>query len=264
MTKSQVIAADVGNTTINLAIQLGDVFHSHAVRIEGTDWPHQVIAWAESLIGDIPATWRVASVQPEASSELIQMLETRRPDSTTCLLTWRDVPMKALVDEPDRLGIDRLLCAYGASRLAAKPMVVVDAGSAITVDCVSDAGEFVGGAILPGLQMQLRSLACSTAALPAIQWQTTKIEQPAKNTEEAMLGGVLAGIAGGIDRLIDNYRDFSGLTDDAIRVVLTGGDGSAISQHLLHNHEQHRDLVCRAVLDLPRSKRSREHGPPTD
>ena len=92
-----------------------------------------------------------------------------------------------------------------------------------------------------------------TAALPEINWQSTQIERPGPNTERAMVSGVIAGVAGGIDRLIGVYCDFAGHSSDGVRVVLTGGDGAAISSHLSHNHQQHGNLVCRAVLDLPRS-----------
>ena len=254
MTESQVIAADVGNTSINLAARLGEQLTFHSIPIQGTAWPDHAVAWAESTHGNAPTVWRIASVHPDASTKLSRALETQLPGSHIQHLTWRDVPMKACVDEPDRLGIDRLLSAYGASRFAPSPIIVIDAGSAITVDWVCAEGEFHGGAILPGLQMQLRSLASGTASLPPIEWESTKIDRPGANTQQAMLTGVLAGIAGGIDRLVRSYRDFAGHSIDEVRVVLTGGNGAAISPLLDHNHEQHCNLVCRAVLDLPRSK----------
>ena len=250
----EVIAADVGNSTINLATRSYQGTNRHSVRIDGNDWITQVIAWVQKLPFAGTPEWRIASVHPDASNALLLTLKRLDPPVLAKLVTWRDVPMRALVDEPEQLGIDRLLSAYAASRQGSVPMVVVDAGSAVTVDWIGPQGQYHGGAILPGLKMQLRSLASGTAALPQVEWNETKIRHPARNTSEAILSGVLAGIAGGIDKLIHRYQDAAGLNSAAVQVVLTGGDGPAISPHLDHNHEQFSDLVCRALLDLPRSK----------
>lgn len=256
MTSSPVVvAADVGNSSVNLATLIDGTIQSCSVAIDQqSDWTSQAIARVETWLRTGEPIWRVASVHPEASDELADAVTRRWDSSNLQHLSYRDVPMKACVDEPERLGIDRLLSAYGARQVADTPLVVIDAGTAITVDWVDASGDFRGGAILPGLSMQLRSLASGTAALPEIHWQTTEIERPGPNTERAMITGVVAGVAGGIDRLIRVYCDSAGVPIGGVRVVLTGGDGAAISPHLSHNHEQHCNLVCRAVLDLPRSE----------
>lgn len=250
----KVVAADVGNSSVSLAALIEGTIQSCSVAIDQqSDWTEQAIACIEAWLPNGEPLLRVASVHPKASDELSEAAKRRWVSSHVQHLSYRDVPMKAYVEAPEQLGIDRLLSAYGAKQVADTPLVVIDAGTAITVDWVDASGDFRGGAIMPGLSMQLRSLASGTAALPEINWQSPQIERPAPNTERAMMSGVIAGVAGGIDRLISVYCDFAGHSSDGVRVVLTGGDGAAISSHLLHNHQQHGNLVCRAVLDLPRS-----------
>ena len=69
----------------------------------------------------------------------------------------------------------------------------------------------------------------------------------------AIFSGILAGVAASIDGLIERYQDVAGVNPGEVRVVLTGGDGSRISPHLRHLHQIIPNLVCRGVLDLPRS-----------
>jgi type III pantothenate kinase len=151
-----------------------------------------------------------------------------------------------------------LLSAFAATSRHDPPAVIIDAGSAVTVDWVCGRRRFCGGAILPGLDLQSRALASGTEALPEIRWGGDHpIRLPAKNTEDAIRSGILAGMSASIDALIERYREAAGLAAKEIRVVLTGGDGPAISPHLRHIHQLAPNLVCRGLLDLPRSELER-------
>ena len=119
---------------------------------------------------------------------------------------------------------------------------------------VSREGRFCGGAILPGLSLQARALATETDALPQLHWEQSRaVMLPARNTADAIHAGILVGISAAIDSLIVRFRDAAEHRDHPLHVVLTGGDASTISPHLRHNHEVIPNLVCRGLLDLPRS-----------
>lgn len=249
-----MVAIDVGNSSVKLAASTGDSIRDHAIRHSSPRWEESVLEWVTALFGDQPILWRLASVRRSTANQLSDAICERAASSSIQFVTHQHIPMPVAVDHPDRLGIDRLLSAYAASRRYKLPAVVVDAGSAVTVDWISDRGCFDGGAILPGLGLQARSLATETEALPQLQWdQPRPLLVPAKNTGDAIHGGILVGISAAIDELIVRYRQASQVHQDQLQVVVTGGDAPTISPLLRHNHLVVPNLVCRGLLDLPRS-----------
>jgi type III pantothenate kinase len=135
-----------------------------------------------------------------------------------------DLPIRVVTEEPQETGVDRVLNVAAAHEQIEAACVVVDAGSAVTVDCCNEQGEFVGGAILPGASMMLEALHANTALLPEVA-----LAVPAgafgKNTEQAMLQGVYYGIRGAVRELVENYATELGRWPD---VIATGGDAKLL------------------------------------
>jgi type III pantothenate kinase len=111
----------------------------------------------------------------------------------------------------------------------AESIVIIDAGSAVTVDWVNEKGAFRGGAIFPGLQMMAKALHEYTAALPLVEvnQSTPRHILPANSTESAISGGVFWAVAGGITALI---RLYAARTEPYRRpeIYLTGGDSKIL------------------------------------
>src|SRR5204863_538886 len=101
-----------------------------------------------------------------------------------------ELPIKVLTEKPDETGIDRVLNVAAAYEQMGKACVVVDAGTAVTVDCCNDQGDFLGGAIAPGASMQLSALHEKTAKLPLVQLAKPTNGAFGKTTEAAMRDGV--------------------------------------------------------------------------
>lgn len=213
------------------------------------------------------AQWWVASVHRDAARRFRDATAASGIDPAVLrIVTRADVPMPADVDFPDRLGIDRLVGAWGAFVEFRSPLIVVDIGSAVTVDHVTGDGRFAGGAIMPGITLQIAGLARGTDALPAVTWERARSAPlsetyadsqasrcvPGKTTEDAIRLGILAGIAGGIEKAVRIYRDAIRGTETArrLQVVVTGGDSERIRPSLDVAHHHRPDLVCRALLDL--------------
>lgn len=268
-----VVALDVGNSAVKAVFRTRDQqLIRWASRLTEPDWPIRCVRWASRQLGGTSFEWRVASVN-RAAVRQFQDAAAEFPESMSVLLVaHRHVPMPTKVDQPDRLGIDRLLGAWGAHCEFPESLVVIDVGSAITIDRVDVDSTFLGGAILPGIMLQIAALGSGTDALPVVEWHPNQpLRVPATNTEDAIRLGVFAGVAGSIDRIIELYRRSDRTLDKAIRdkpgrsrvladeqdaavsrVVLTGGDAAAIGPLLRHAHEHRPDLICRALLDLPR------------
>lgn len=154
-----------------------------------------------------------------------------------------DPGIDVAVEKPEAVGVDRLLAAGSAFRQVGGSVIVVDVGTALTVDLVSAAGCFMGGTISPGLKAMTRILASDTSLLPEV-----RLEAPAsavgRDTPECIRAGVVFGAAGAVDRVVEELTD---ATDGAPRVVLTGGDAPVLSSYLKSPHHSEPDLLLRGL-----------------
>jgi type III pantothenate kinase len=159
------------------------------------------------LCGD--ATWWVSSVNWPLAASFSSAVK-RVGAGSVHKLSAADLPLEVRLDEPDRVGIDRLLAAVAANRLRSpeRPAVVVDLGSAITVDLVAADGVFEGGAILPGIAMAARALADQTDALPRspIAELTTPPPPIGTSTLAAIESGLFWGAIGAVRELARQYE----------------------------------------------------------
>jgi type III pantothenate kinase len=151
------------------------------------------------------------------------------------------------VDRPRHLGIDRVCAAAGAARHGAQSVIVVDVGSAITVDLVSR-GTYRGGLIIVGPGLALRALSSYTAKLPALDWRRLE-GRPDRfdGTENAMLTGAALGSAGAIREGV-RYLDES--LDRPARKYITGGGASVLLGRLPASWRFEPDLVLKGLYHL--------------
>ena len=130
---------------------------------------------------------------------------------------------------PKQLGVDRWLAMAAAFQSTSGPVIIVDCGTAVTIDLVNMEGVFVGGAILPGLNTAYQSLRSGTVAVEEINSIKKDISPVAKSTEDGVAIGVLLGLVGGIERVI---REQSSQIDKSPAVYLTGGDAEQLLPYL--------------------------------
>ena len=132
------------------------------------------------------------------------------------VITLEQVPLQGIYPT---LGIDRALAVLGAGQTLGYPVLAIDCGTALTFTG-ADAGRLVGGAIIPGLRLQVKSLAQGTAALPEIELPKQMPSRWALNTPGAIQSGVVYAVVAGMADFIEAWkREFPGS-----RIVLTGGD----------------------------------------
>ncbi len=223
---------------------------------------------AEFLPSDRPTHWLISSVRRDAY-ELLDAYIRRRKHDRLQRVTHASIPLAIHVDYPSRVGIDRLLAALAATEMVTvvqklQPAIVVQAGSAVTVDLVvvslsKDApqlrlGTFEGGAIVPGVPMMLRLLGHGAEMLPQIDADDLLQlpDLPGKNTEDAMICGTASALVGGVTHLIQRYR---AQYDQDVPVILSGGDGMRLSPYIdqpvcTKPHLVHQGLLKLAELAL--------------
>jgi type III pantothenate kinase len=144
------------------------------------------------------------------------------------LITLADIPLFNLYPT---LGIDRALTAFGAGNIYGYPILVIDGGTALTITGIDNNHRLVGGAILPGLRLQLRSLCTGTAALPEIILPPQLPPRWSDNTPGSIASGVLYTVSAGVS---DFIRDWQQLFP-ASYIILTGGDGELLTGYLQAN-----------------------------
>jgi type III pantothenate kinase len=148
--------------------------------------------------------------------------------------TFRSTPsaggLRNRYRDPAQLGADRFAAAIGARALYPREaLVVATCGTATTVDAVTPQGDFLGGMILPGVDMMARALAAGTAQLPRVQEQRVDRLAPfADNTVDAIASGCIAAQAGAIERAAAALAAMHG----AARCIVSGGAGALVAPHL--------------------------------
>ncbi len=134
--------------------------------------------------------------------------------------------LNILYDNPRELGADRIVSAIAAYTLYGGPCIVVDFGTATTFGAVSDNGDFLGGAICPGLKISADALTMSAARLPRVELLRPEAVI-AKNTIAGMQAGIIYGYAGQVDYIIRHMKQEMG---GSPKVIATGGMAKLIAQ----------------------------------
>jgi type III pantothenate kinase len=220
-----LLVLDVGNSRIAcgtfVAGELRGVTR-HAVD-DRSSWQAAIVAAWSSFEGREAAVV-AATVNPLVTEGLEHVVELAIGHTVLWVGKEIDLPLRVMTEHPSETGVDRVLNVAAAFEQIESACVVVDAGSAVTVDCCNDKGDFVGGAILPGATMMLEALHANTALLPEV-----KLAGPqgvfGTNTEQAMLHGVYHGIRGAVKELVENFATDLGRWPD---VIATGGDAKLL------------------------------------
>ncbi len=226
-----LLAIDIGNTNLTLGLVDGGAIvatrRAGTHRATTTDEMELLLDGLLSLDGrSLEGVGGVvlASVVPSQTG-MVEAVTNRR-GLPLVVATAGTVPLAIRVDRPGQVGPDRIVNALAAQRLYGTPAVVVDMGTATTLDCVGSDGAFVGGAIAPGLQLGLDALASHTARLPRIELRSPD-RAIGRDTVGAMQSGTVFGyqalVAGLLARIRRELADQSDTTPDRVHAILTGG-----------------------------------------
>ena len=236
-----VLLADVGNSRIKLGVVAdhGDgtrlpVITKRQDLVSRSFRPDTLDQWLHAAAPG-SAVILVASVHDAAAQRLEAAIAAVSATQHRPLRQRRighaDMPLMITVPEPHRVGIDRLAGAAAARlvKAADRPAIIVDCGTAATVDLVSAGGEFLGGAILPGLALMTKALAEGTSRLPEVAALEQGIvpAMPGRSTQEAIAAGVGWGMRGAVARLVEEARSACGDGPEP-QVILTGGWRAAV------------------------------------
>lgn len=224
------ITTDDRKTSLEYAIVLKNILEIHKVRrtdIEGTI---------------------ISSVVPPLNAPLssaVKKITGRRP---LLVGSGMKTGLNIKMDNPKTVGSDRIVAAVAAIAQYEGPVIIIDMGTATTLDVVDKEGCYIGGVILPGVNVSLNSLVSNTAQLPRINLDVPK-RVIGKNTVECIRNGIMYGNAATLDGIIERMETEMG---EKATLISTGGMARFITPLCHHTIKYEPDLLIRGLLILYR------------
>jgi type III pantothenate kinase len=247
-----LLAIDVGNTNTVLGMYDGDdLVSSWRIKTDARTTADEMALTYRGLLADQdPVTGIVlCSTVPAVLREMRVMLDRYFADINIVIVepgTKTGVPV--LTDNPKEVGADRIVNTIAAHHLFGGPCIVVDFGTSTNLDVVSAKGEFLGGALAPGIEISIDALAQRAAQLRKVELVRPR-SAIGKNTVEALQSGALYGFAGQVDGLVDRITAELG---EVTAVVATGGLAPIVvpeSRRITHHEPDLTLLGLRMVFD---------------
>lgn len=219
-----MLAIDIGNTRTKLACFLAGertgLWHAATAELE---------AKLAEILGQLPCELSLAVgwISVAADSPMVEwacwdhfvVKPTFHP-----LRSVADLPILHRYETPETLGVDRVVGVIAAQATAPGcPVLVIDAGTAITYDYADAAGVYLGGGISPGIQMRFQALHALTARLPLVDAGAPEenISLTGNSTRGSIRSGVILGAVAEVQGMIEQYQTLAG---PSLQVALTGGD----------------------------------------
>jgi type III pantothenate kinase len=187
----------------------------------------------------------ICSVAPDFTALYCEMTEKYLNCKPWILDHRADLGLKIAVDQPKQVGPDRLANAIAAKTIYGSPSIVVDLGTATTFDVIDAKGDYIGGAIAPGVQTSSAELFRKAARLFPVE-----LEKPPKyigaNTADAMKSGIFYGTLGMIDYMVSKI--IGELGEDGVKVIATGGYAEKFAPYSEYIQESDAALTLRGIM----------------
>jgi type III pantothenate kinase len=253
-----LLAIDVGNTNLVLALgRVGDgISDVWRIRTDAISDAGTCGALMRATLGpalDDATDAIVASVVPDVTPHVVDALGslTGKPPLVVGA-PGVELGIDVNIDRPEQAGADRLVNAVGAKAHHTLPAIVLDFGTATTLDLVAADGAYEGGVIAPGVALSIESLERAAAQLPRLELRTFEADLPilGKNTVAAMESGVFWGYVSMIDGLLSRLRAAHAGPDYKMRAIMTGGLAGLFADHLAGPVIVDADLTVKGLFEI--------------
>lgn len=185
----------------------------------------------------------MVSVVPALTVRLVRTMKAVLKRPVVVISPSNSREMRVIYRPVAHLGADRYVNAVGAAARYGTPVIVVDVGTAVTIDAVAPGPKFVGGVILPGPQLMQKGLKDGTARLPSVTLDGKK-DVFGNSTSEAIRGGIVGVLVGGVEHMINRMKHRMGRKT---KVVFTGGGSRWLMRHGRFEGKWDPDLTLKAV-----------------
>ncbi len=229
-----LLAVDVGNThTVVGLFDGGELVDHWRIATNSERTSDELALMFQQFLGfhgfsfdDAITGVAVCSGVPEVTAALREMTARYFGFSAVVLEPGVRTGMPILYDNPKEVGADRIANAVGAFEMHGGPAIVVDFGTATTIEAVSAKGEYLGGAIVPGIEISLDALFGRAAGLRRVELVAPR-NVIGKSTVESIQSGVIHGFSGQVDAIVDRFQAELG----TCTVIATGGIAELIAPH---------------------------------
>jgi type III pantothenate kinase len=222
------IAVDIGNTNTDIGlIDLDTItcLKKSSCPSDNTN-AHRIIKFFNDNAIEKETPVRICSVVSSLRESIESTLSSGNLGSVTFLRYHKNLPIKINYRKPESLGIDRIAnCLFGVKKYPDENLIIIDIGTAVTVDVLTEKREFLGGYIFPGPETQLKSLHKGTFQLPHLEYSIGSVSIPPDSTRDAMIGGTGFSVAGGISFIISKIIQQTGKD---YRILSCGGGWKSI------------------------------------
>jgi len=242
------LVVDIGNTNTNFGVFLKNRLNksfSIKTSTQQRRYRKHIKQILRRVQQDYPELTKVivCSVVPYATRCFSQQAKSELKRKVILVGKDLKVPIKNKYSRPKQVGQDRLVGAYAASFLYGKPLIIIDLGTAITMDVVSPKGDYVGGIIIPGIELSLQVLFARAALLPLVEIKKPK-NVIGQNTQESILSGIFWGYGSMINGLISQIKKELKIKP---KIVLTGGHSKMMKTYLRYNAKIDMDLIMKGL-----------------
>jgi type III pantothenate kinase len=247
-----IVAIDIGNTNAAIGLFLDGKDESiEIIPGEAVDKlrDHLVQRWSEIPILESSSEGKrdgvvvVSSVKPAVTEVIRRIAEEDLKENVRLIGDDIPLPIPTWVDEPGKVGTDRIVAAAAAFDVVEDAVVVASFGTAVTIDLVDEHGVFLGGVICPGFEMSARALKHDTAMLPEV-----KVHRPdtpyGKNTADAINCGLYYSIIGAMEEIVRRYAEQIGRWP---QTIITGGAAAMLKDDLPFVDNYVPNLVVRGI-----------------
>ncbi len=242
-----LLAIDIGNTQTVLGLFDGSsLIRSWRIKTDARATADEMVLIYRGLLTGEPEVTGISlcSTVPAVLHEMRFMLKRYYPSVPTVIVepgTRTGVPV--LTDNPKEVGSDRIINTLAAHELYGGPVIVVDFGTSTNLDVVSAKGEFLGGALAPGIEISLEALAARAAQLRKVELVRPR-SVIGKNTVESLQSGALFGFAGQVDGLVRRIIAELGSVN---AVIATGGLASLVIEESETITDHEPDLTLQGL-----------------
>jgi type III pantothenate kinase len=229
-----LLAIDIGNTNTVLGVFDGEKLErSWRIKTDARNTADELALTYRGLLVGYDITGIAAcSTVPAALRELRTMLTANYVDVPIVLVEpGVRTGVGVLTDNPKEVGTDRICNTAAAHHLVGGPCIVVDFGTSTNFDVVSERGDFLGGALAPGIEISLDALASRAAQLRKVELVVPR-SPIGKNTVESLQSGILYGFAGQVDGMVHRMRvELVPEAPESVPVIATGGLATLVIDH---------------------------------
>lgn len=247
-----ILAVDIGNTNIVIGGFQDKFLFTERISTNHNKTAREYYIGIKNILSfnnircDMIKGAVISSVVPSVTGTVEKALSEITSGKILTVGYGADTGINILTDNPQQVGIDRIVDASAVANEYSLPAVVIDMGTATTISVIDSNRNFIGGIIMAGVKISLEALAGKTSQLPKVSFEPPE-NIIGKNTSDCMKSGIIYGTASCIDGLISRIERS---LNQKITAVATGGMSGLIIPHCEHNIIHDEKLLLKGLVNI--------------